>query len=511
VPPAPTMDIKNLAAQLVIANHDKVKLAAELNLANIELDFQNKEKGKLAAELVIANIELDFQNEQKLARAHELLIANQELDFLNEERAKRAAELIIANKELVFQNSEKEKRAAELVIAYTQLDVQNREREKRAAELILANTELIFQNQEKEKRAAELAVANTELLFQNEEKEKRAAELIIANTELIFQNREKEKRANELAIANKELIFQNQEKGKRAAELIIANVELDFQDEEKEKRAAELITALKELDFRDEERGKRAAELIIANREVFLQKQQRERRAAAEAKKDEFFNMVSHEFKTPLTNIKVINQLLEQRTDRADKIYPFIVNSGNSIKRLEKLVEDLLDVTKINSGQIDLNIAAFHFADALTNSIVNVQLTARQHEILLENSVEQLYSGDQFRIEQVLINLLNNAIKYSPDATQVIVKAKIDAENIVVSVEDFGIGIAKEDIDQLFQRFYRVSKTAMNFQGVGLGLYIASEIIRKHNGSFTIESEPGKGSCFVFTLPLTQPVISNLN
>jgi len=496
------METNNLAEQLIIANQDKIKLAAELDLATIELDFQNKEKGQRAAELIIANIELDFQNEEKLKRANELIIANKQLDLLNEEKTKRAAELIIADKEFIFQNSEKEKIAAKLVIAYTQLDAQNREREERAAELILANTELIFQNQEKEKRAAELIIANKELILQNKLKEKLAAELIIANKELIFQNLEKEKRANELVIANKELIFQNQEKGKRAAELIIANIELNFQDGEKEKRAEELILALKELDFQDEEKGKRAAELIIANREVLVQKIEKERRAAAEAKKDEFFNMVSHEFKTPLTNIKAINQLLEQKTDRADKTYPFIVNANNNIKRLEKLIEDLLDVTKINSGQIDLNIAAFSFADALTNSIVNVQMTAHQHEIVLENHTNLLYTGDQFRIEQVLINLLNNAIKYSPDASQVIVSAKIDANNIVVGVQDFGIGIAKEEIAQLFQRFYRVSKTAMNFQGVGLGLYIASEIIKKHNGSFTIESEPGKGSCFLFSLPL---------
>jgi signal transduction histidine kinase len=475
------MEIKNLTEQLKVANREKLKLAAELSRANLELDFQNKEKGKRSAELIIANIELDFQNEEKLKRTRELIVANRELDYQNKEKGKRAAELIIANIELAFQNSEKEKHAAELIIAYTQLNFQNLEREKRAAELILANTELIFQNNEKEKRAAEL---------------------IIANTELIFQNQEKEKRANELIIANEELVFQNQEKGKRAAELIIANIALDFQDEEKEKRAAELIAALKELDFQDEERGKRAAELIIANREVLVQKKEKERRAAAEAKKDEFFNMVSHEFKTPLTNIKAINQILEQKTNRADKTYPFIVNASNSIKRLEKLIADLLDVTKINSGQIDLNITAFYFSDALTNSIANVQLISPKHEIVLESAVDLIYTGDQFRIEQVLINLLNNAIKYSPDAQQVIVKSKIDSGHIIVAVEDFGIGIAKADLDQLFQRFYRVSEIAMNYQGVGLGLYIASEIVKKHQGYFSIESEPGKGSSFCFSLPL---------
>lgn len=475
------MDAKSLTAQLLIANQEKLNLEAEL---------------------ILANIELDFQNEEKLKRAAELTIANQELDFQNEEKAKRAAELIIANKELLFQNSEKEKRAAELIIAYTQLDIQNREREQRAAELILANTELIFQNREKGKRAAELIIANKELLLQNKLKEKLAGELITANKELIFQNLEKEKRANELIIANKKLVFENQEKGKRAAELIIANIELDFQDEEKEKRAAELLIALKELGYQDEEKSKRAAELIIANRELLVQKLEKERRAVAEAKKDEFFNMVSHEFKTPLTNIKAIHQLLEKKTDKTDKIYPFLANGSNSIKRLEKLIADLLDVTKINSGQIDLNIAAFYFADALTNSIANVELTAHHHEIILENSVELLYTGDQFRIEQVLINLLTNAIKYSPGAGQIIISAELTKKHIVVTVKDFGIGIAKEDIDHLFQRFFRVSKTALQYQGVGLGLYIAAEIVKKHQGTFLIESELGKGSSFSFSLPL---------
>jgi signal transduction histidine kinase len=472
----------NLAEQLYVANQDRLVLAEALERANQLLDLQNKEKGTQAAALILANIELDLQNEEKLNRARELTIANKLLGFEAEEKANRAAELIIANQELRYQSSENEKRAAELVIAYSQLDVQSREREKRAAELIAANTALIFQNQEKEKLAAELMIANKALLFQNEEKEKRAAELFIAN---------------------KELLFQNKEKGKRAAELIIANIELNFQDGEKEKRAEELLIALKELDFQDEERAKRAAELLIANREVVVQQREKERRAAAEAKKDEFFNMVSHEFKTPLTNIKAINQLLIKRIQPTDYIYPFVVNANNSIKRLEKLIEDLLDVTKINSGQIDLNIADFYFADALANSIVNVQLDAKDHQIVLENEVDQLYSGDQFRIEQVLINLLTNAIKYSPPASPVLVKAKAAGGFITVSVQDYGIGIAEADVSQLFQRFYRVSKTAMNYQGVGLGLYIASEIIKKHNGTFVVESEPGKGSSFIFSLPLT--------
>jgi signal transduction histidine kinase len=392
-------------------------------------------------------------------------------------------ELIFANRELVIQNQEKAKLAAELILANIELDLQNEEKITRANELAIANKELDFQNSEKLKRAKELISANKKLDLLYEEKEKRAAELIVANAELVFQNQEKEKRAAELIIANAELIFQNQEKENRAAELAIANTELIFQNEEKEKRAQELI---------------------IADTELLIQAQEKVRRAEAEAKKDEFFNIVSHEFKTPLTSIKAINQLLEKTVNKTDKSYPFILNASHSIKRLERLIEDLLDVTKINAGQIDLNITEFNFADALVNSIFNVQQTSNQHQILLENDIDIRYMGDQFRIEQVMVNLLNNAIKYSPNASLIIVKAEVEAGRIIVVVQDFGIGIAKEDIDQLFKRFYRVSKTAMHYQGVGLGLYIASEIIKKHNGSFTIESEPGKGSSFYFYLPLEQ-------
>ena len=482
------MDIKALSERLLLANKELVlqnlerqKLSAELNLANAELLFQNEEKGKRAAELILANIELDFQIEEKQKRASELLLANIELDFQNKEKDNRADELLVANRELVFENNEKEKRAAELVVA---------------------NKELLFQNELKEQRAAELIIANIELDFQVEEKQKRASELALANIELDFQNKEKDNRADELLIANRELVYQNNEKEKRAAELVVANEELLFQNGQKEQRAAELIIANKELIYQNQEKEKRADELVIANIELLYQTREKERREVAEAKKDEFFNIVSHEFKTPLTNIKAINQVLERTIDKNEKTYPLVVNANHSIKRLERLVEDLLDVTKINSGVLDLNIAEFDIADALQHSIASVQQISPRHHIILENNIHLQYEGDQFRIERVLINLLNNAVKYSPSAEIILVRAVKETKELVVTVEDFGIGIAQSDIDKLFQRFFRVSETAMHYQGVGLGLYIASEIIKRHGGTFSIESEPGKGSCFSFRLPV---------
>jgi signal transduction histidine kinase len=121
---------------------------------------------------------------------------------------------------------------------------------------------------------------------------------------------------------------------------------------------------------------------------------------------------------------------------------------------------------------------------------------------VLQNAVDLNYLGDHYRLEQVLNNFLTNAIKYSPDGEKIIVDSKIENNNVIVSVQDFGIGIAKKDLDHLFDRYYRVDNTAMHFEGLGLGLFISSEILKGHKGRFWIDSEEGVGSTFYFQLPL---------
>ena len=221
-----------------------------------------------------------------------------------------------------------------------------------------------------------------------------------------------------------------------------------------------------------------------------------------EHKKDEFLSIASHELKTPLTSIKAFNQLIK-RTSDIDKINNFVKKSEENIQRLEKLIADLLDVTKINAGKMIYNMQEFDFKQMLLESIENVQHTSASHQVILENAEEITFTGDRFRIEQVINNFLSNAIKYSPSASKVIVNCKIQLNNILFSVQDFGIGIASHDLHRLFERYYRVDNTAMRFEGLGLGLFISSEILKRHEGSFWIESELGKGSVFYFRLPLT--------
>jgi two-component system CheB/CheR fusion protein len=126
------------------------------------------------------------------------------------------------------------------------------------------------------------------------------------------------------------------------------------------------------------------------------------------------------------------------------------------------------------------------------------------HRIVLEGKTGIILNADNNRIEQVVNNFLSNAIKYSPGADKIIVKVERKKNTIKLSVKDFGIGIPEDQISHVFDRFYRVEESGRNFQGLGLGLYISAEIIRRHNGKIGVERNEGEGSTFWFTLPLTK-------
>ena len=219
------------------------------------------------------------------------------------------------------------------------------------------------------------------------------------------------------------------------------------------------------------------------------------------SRKDEFLSIASHELKTPLTSIKAFNQLMK-RTREEKRLDGFIDKSAEHIYRLERLINDLLDVTKINAGKMNYSMEPFSFSQLLADSIANMQYNST-HEIILESAPELTFTGDRLRLEQVMNNFLTNAAKYSPNGRAILVNSRLEDDSVIVSVQDFGIGIAPENLDKLFDRYYRVDNTAMRFEGLGLGLFISSEILKRHQGSFWIESELGKGSTFYFRLPLS--------
>jgi signal transduction histidine kinase/CheY-like chemotaxis protein len=538
------------AAELIIANkelafqnEEKEKRADELIIANKELHFQNEEKEKRAGELIIANKELAFQNEEKSKRADELDTANQELVFQNDEKEKRAAELIIANKELAFQNLEKEKRADELIIADKELAFQKEEKGKRADELILADKELVFQKKEKKNRAAELFIADKELGFQKEEKEKRADELIIANKELVFQNELKEKRAAELIIANKELAFQNEEKGKRADELVIANRELAFQNEEKGKRADELVIANRELAFQNEEKGKRADELVIANRELAFQNKEKEIRAdeliiannelqfqneekekrAAEliiAKdsaeesdklKTAFLQNMSHEIRTPLNGIIGFSTLLSYGDITQEEIKEYSALISQSGNRLIEIVNNVLDISKIQTGQVKIEQKLIKINDVYSDLINFFSPIAKVKNISLnynnQHDKSRTIHSDEAKLHQILTNLINNAVKFTKSGT-IDFGFEIKNNFIQFYVKDTGIGIPAELHEKIFLRFIQAEQSmTKNYEGAGLGLAISKGLVELLGGKIWVESEVDKGTTFYFTLPISPTIV----
>ena len=221
--------------------------------------------------------------------------------------------------------------------------------------------------------------------------------------------------------------------------------------------------------------------------------------------KDYFISMASHELKTPVTSIKGYVQIL--MTMYEDKGDDFLYNSLEKVNKqiinLTTLIVDLLDLSKIKSGSLQLNKEYVDINELITEIVKEIQHTQPDCVIEFTGKVNALVFIDAGRIGQVLINLLTNAIKYSPNCKQIKVSSRITKNELIVSVTDAGIGISKTDQQKIFQRFYRVSgKDEKTFPGFGIGLFIASQIIERHNGKMGVESEPGKGAVFYFSLPL---------
>ncbi|MDF3078987.1 MAG: hybrid sensor histidine kinase/response regulator [Sphingobacteriaceae bacterium] len=242
-------------------------------------------------------------------------------------------------------------------------------------------------------------------------------------------------------------------------------------------------------------------ELIKIQREL---KSEIEFRKQAEAKKDEFISIASHELKTPLTSIKGYVYLLDRTIGNSDANgRKYIERTKTQIEKLNNLITDLLDVSKIESGKIEFNYKHFRFNDLLTNTVEIIRQTNEGCTINVSNNTDIDIYGDEMRIEQVLINYFTNAIKYSPESNEIYVTCQLTPDNdLKVSVKDFGIGIDEQKQRQVFQKYFRAEDTSYQFQGLGIGLYICSEILERHNGKYGVQSEPGKGSTFYFTLPL---------
>lgn len=224
-----------------------------------------------------------------------------------------------------------------------------------------------------------------------------------------------------------------------------------------------------------------------------------------ERQKDEFIGIASHELKTPVTSIKAYTQVLKHNFEKLNDLIAVeqLEKMDAQLNKLTDLIGDLLDVTKIDSGKIYFNEQAFDFDNMVKDHVAQMQLTASKHSIELKvNTKKQIY-GDPERVGQVITNLISNAIKYSPHSDKIIVKGSHENGSVNLCVQDFGIGISKKNKDKVFDRFQRASgPNNQTYPGLGLGLYISSEIIKRMKGKIWVESKKGEGSTFCFSLPI---------
>ncbi|QHS56190.1 PAS domain-containing protein [Mucilaginibacter sp. 14171R-50] len=223
--------------------------------------------------------------------------------------------------------------------------------------------------------------------------------------------------------------------------------------------------------------------------------------------KDDFLGIASHELKTPVTSIKAYAQVLGAMLSREgeEKKAAMVMKMDAQLNRLTNLIGDLLDVTKINSGRILFNRAWFDFNQAVQETLQDIQNTTHKHLLVMDfKETGKLYS-DKERIGQVVTNLVTNAIKYSPQSNRIIISTSRSGDMVTVCVEDFGIGIPEDKKEKVFEQFYRVSGSKQHtFPGLGLGLYISNEIIRREGGKMWVNSTEGKGSTFCFSLPVNK-------
>ena len=217
--------------------------------------------------------------------------------------------------------------------------------------------------------------------------------------------------------------------------------------------------------------------------------------------KEEFLNIASHELKAPVTNVKasvqILKRLIEKDTDK-DTLLVFINKANRQIIKLTELIKHLLESAKLQSGKLHLNKCTFLIEEVISDAVSHI---IDKHRISIQNSVQDNIKADKRKIEQVVLNYLTNALKYSPKGKEIILAARKEGNSIRVSVTDFGIGVPKEQLAHVFDRFYRVNPASVEYSGLGLGLYICSEIIKHHNGEYGVESEEGKGSTFWFSIP----------
>ncbi len=250
------------------------------------------------------------------------------------------------------------------------------------------------------------------------------------------------------------------------------------------------------------------AVIAIQNARLFRQIQEKSAQLeVANRHKSEFLANMSHELRTPLNAIIGFSEVLLEKMfgEVNEKQLDYLKDIHDSGKHLLSLINDILDLSKIEAGRMELELSRFHLPSAIGNALTLVRERAQRHGIQLAQDIDARlgeFEGDERKVKQILLNLLSNAVKFTPDGGHVDVSAKLDTDKIEIAVRDTGVGIAPEDQAALFEEFRQVGDSGRKAEGTGLGLALTKKFVELHGGAIRVQSSPGSGSTFTVSLPL---------
>ncbi|MCF3107605.1 PAS domain S-box protein [Niabella sp. CC-SYL272] len=217
-------------------------------------------------------------------------------------------------------------------------------------------------------------------------------------------------------------------------------------------------------------------------------------------KKDEFIALAAHELKTPITSLRGFMEVLQLHATADSLQAGLLERCVRQTNKLTTLLNDLLDVSRLQIGKLLLRCEKFDLV-AMVQEVLSGFTHSARHRFIFKNKKPVVIYADRIRLEQVLTNLLNNAVKYTPAGGTVTIKMREAAGKVYVSVRDEGLGIEPEHLTKIFNQFYRAVDPGANISGLGIGLYISKEIITRHGGTIGVKSRKGSGSVFVFSIP----------
>jgi PAS domain S-box-containing protein len=223
-----------------------------------------------------------------------------------------------------------------------------------------------------------------------------------------------------------------------------------------------------------------------------------------EQQKDEFISVISHELKTPITAISAFSQILNQKAQRAgdSESLKYLQRIEFYTHRLTSLITGLLNSENLRASQFKFNDKEFSLDELIAQTVDDLRPSIPNYNLIIRGKSKKNLYADPERIHQVLINLILNAVRYSPTSDKVIIRVLADKKQVIIGIRDFGIGISKENQQRIFDRFFQVNSPKKELSSIGLGLDISAGIVKHYGGTIWVKSTEGRGSTFCFTLPL---------